>query len=94
MLNISLTDLFLIITDANIASYADDDTIYQPGSNVDDVVNGLQVSAEKSFGWFTDYQMKENTDICHLIMGTNNAQEIQVGESLIKTCNCEKLLCI
>ena len=35
--------------------------------------------------------MKGNTDKCHLIMSTNYAQEIQIGESLIKTSICEKL---
>ena len=36
--------------------------------------------------------MKGNTDKCNLIMSTNNALEIQVGESFIKTSNCGKLL--
>lgn len=44
--------------DVNIASYADDNAVYQSGNNVDDVINGLQVSAEKLFRWFTDSQMK------------------------------------
>ena len=39
--------------DVNIASYADDNAVYQSGNNVDDVINGLQVSAEKLFRWFT-----------------------------------------
>ena len=71
-------------------SYADDNTMYQPGSNVDDVINGLQVSAEKLVHWFTDNLMKGKTDKCHLIMSTNNAQETPGGESLIKTCTCEE----
>ena len=37
---------------------------------VDDVINGLQVSAEKLFKWFSDNQMKGNTDKCHLVMST------------------------
>ena len=36
--------------------------------------------------------MKGSTDNCHLIMSTNNAPELQVGDSLVKTSNCEKLL--
>ena len=55
-------DLFLIIKDANIASYADDNSIYQSSNNVDDVRNGLQVPAEIPFRWFTNYKMKGNTD--------------------------------
>lgn len=44
-----------------------------PYINVDDITNDLQVSVEKLFRWFTDNQMKGNTDKCQLIIGTNNA---------------------
>ena len=92
LFNIFISDLFLVIKDVDFASYADDNTIYQSGRTVDDVINGLQVSAEKLFQWFSDNQMKGNTDKCHLIMSTNNATELQIGDSSIKTSNCEKLL--
>ena len=92
LFNIFISDLFLVIKDVDFASYADDNTIYQSGRTVDDVINGLQVSAEKVFQWFSDNQMKGNTDKCHLIMSTNNATELQIGDSSIKTSNCEKLL--
>ena len=92
MLNNFLSDLFPIIQDVNIASYADDNTIYQSGNNIDDAINGLQVSAEKRFLWSTDNQMKGKTGKCYFIVCTNNSQEIQVRESLIKRSNCEKLL--
>ena len=36
--------------------------------------------------------MKGNTDQCHLIMSTNNTPELEVGDSLIKTGTCQKLL--
>ena len=36
--------------------------------------------------------MKGNTDKCHLIMCTNNTPQLKVGDSLIKTSTCEKLL--
>ena len=36
--------------------------------------------------------MKRKTDKCHLIMSTNNTPELKVGDSLIKTTTCEKLL--
>ena len=36
--------------------------------------------------------MKGNTDKCHLIASTENATELQIGGSLIKTSSCEKLL--
>ena len=92
LFNIFISDLFLVVKEVDFASYADDNTIYQLGRTVDDVINGLQVSAKKLFQWFSDNQMKGNTDKCHLIMSTNNATELQIGDSSIKTSNCEKLL--
>ena len=50
LFNILISDLFLVIKDVDFASYADDNTIYQSGRTVDDVINGLQVSTEKLFG--------------------------------------------
>ena len=96
LFNILLSNLYLIFQDVNIASNscADDSMIYQSCNNLDDVKKGLDVSAEKLFYWFADNKMKGNTDDFHLIMSTNNAQEIQVGEFLIKTSNYEKLLYI
>ena len=35
--NIFLSDLLLIIKDTDFASYADDNTIYKAGSNIDEV---------------------------------------------------------
>ena len=89
-----LSDLFFVVEDVNSASYADDNTIYQSGKNADNVINDLQLSAEKLFRWFSDNQMKENTDKCHLITSTSNTPELKVGDSLVKTSTCEKLLLV
>ena len=92
LFNIFLSELFLVVKDVKFANYADDNTIHQSGRNVDDVINNLQLSAEKLFRWFSDNKMKGNTDKCHLIMSTNNTPELKVENSLIKTSTCEKLL--
>ena len=92
LFNIFLSDLFLVAKDVNFASYVDDNTVYQSGRNVDVVINDLQLSAEKLFRWFSDNQIKGNTDKSHLTMSTNNTPELKVGDSLIKTSTCEKLL--
>ena len=62
------------------------------GRNVDDVINGFQLSAEKLFCWFSVNQMKGNTDKCHLIISTNNTSEFKAKGSLIKTSAYEKFL--
>ena len=36
--------------------------------------------------------MQGNSGICHLILSTNEPAQIQIGESLTESTNCEKLL--
>ena len=36
--------------------------------------------------------MKENTDKCHFIVSFNDSSEFKIGNSLIKSGNCEKPL--
>ena len=92
LFNIFLSDLFLVISNTDFSSYADDNTIYDSGNSIDDVISSLQESAEKLFQWFSHNQMKGNTDKCHLIVSTDEPIEIRVGASLIKSSTCEKLL--
>ena len=91
LFNIFLSDLFLVISNTDFCSYADDNTIYDSGNSIDDVISSLQESAEKLFQWFSHNQMKGNTDKCHLNVSTDEPIEIRVGESLIKSKTCEKL---
>ena len=90
--NIFLSDLFLVVKDTDFASCADDNTIYDIGDSINDVIASLQDSSEKLFQWFSDNQLKGNTDKCRLIVSSDDPTEIQVGESVIKNTTCEKLL--
>ena len=54
LFSVFISDLFLVVKDINFGSSADDNTIYQSGKTVDDVINGLQVSADKLLKWFSD----------------------------------------
>ena len=89
LFDIFLSGLFLVVKDVSFTIYADHNTIYQSGRNIDDIINDLQLSAEKRFRWFSDNPMKGNTGKCHLIMSTNHTPELKVGDSLIKTSTCE-----
>ena len=92
LFNIFLRDLFLVISDTDFSSYADDNTLYDFGNSIYEVFPSLQESSEKVFQWFSHNQMKRNTDKCHLIVSIEETIEIRVGESLIKNSTCEKLL--
>ena len=71
LFNIFLSDLFLVINNTGFSSYTDDNTIYDSGNSIDDVISSLQESTEKLFHWFSHNQMKGNTDKCHLTVSTD-----------------------
>ena len=66
LFNISLINLFFIIEDFDIASYADDNTPYVSANNMNGVVKSLEEASIKLFKWFSDNLMKTNADECHL----------------------------
>ena len=72
LLNIFLSDLFLIADDVDIANYADDSTFYKEHENIDDLITSLQDPAVKLFKWFSDNQMRRNTDKCHLLLSKDS----------------------
>ena len=94
MFNIFLSDLFLVVQNVDFvfASYADDNTIYDAGDSIDEIIYSLQESSKKLFKWFADNQIKTNEDKCHLIVSTNELTEIQIGDFSIKNSVNEKLL--
>ena len=88
LFNIFLSDLFLIVKDVNIASYADDNTLYDSCDTIEEVISSLQSSFKKLFQWLSDNQMKGNTEKYHLIMSTDQFVNFQLGDSLIERSDC------
>ena len=83
--------MFLIVDDVDIANHADDSTIYKEHENIDGIVTSLQ-DAAKRFKWFSDNQMKGNTDKCHLLLSKNEFTEIHIGDFIIESSTYKKLL--
>ena len=92
LFNIFLSDLFLVVQNVEFASYAEDNTIYDAGGNIDEVIFSLQESSKKLFKRFADNQMKANKDKCHFTVSTNELTEIQIEGFTIKNNVSEKLL--
>ena len=84
--------MFLIVDDTDIANYADDNTIYIEHENIDDLITSLQNAAAKFFKRFSDNQMRGNTDKCHLLVSKDESSEIHIGDSVIESSTCQKLL--
>ena len=87
--NIFLSDLLLIIKDTDFASYADDNTIYKAGSNIDEVIAYYNSHPKSSSTGFQIIRWKQ-TCKWNFIISSNDSSEIKIGNSLMKNSNYEK----
>ena len=92
LFNIYLIDLFFVIEDTDIASYADDNTPCIIDDTVEGVIKSLEEVSKKLFKWFDDNLTKSNAHKCHLLVSTSETVKIQVGNYNIANSKCEKLL--
>ena len=67
LFSIFLCDLFLVMKNIDIASYADDNTPYTTGNSVEEVIQKSENAAKTLFQWFRDNQMTANADKCHFL---------------------------
>ena len=86
-----LNDLFLNVKDVNIASQADDKTLYDSCENIEEVILSLQSSSKNLFQWLSDNQMKSNAEKSSLLMSTNESVDFQLGGSVIQRSDCKKM---
>ena len=61
LFNILLADLFFIISNTNIASYADDNTSYIAADNIGDLIK-LEEASTTLFQWFDNSFLKNNLE--------------------------------
>ena len=47
--------------ETEFTSYADDNTLYDAGNAIEDVISSGHESSEKLFKWFSDNQMQGNS---------------------------------
>ena len=93
LFNIYLNDIFFFIGKSDITNYADDNTPYATGCNIDELLNTLKKDIDILLKWFNDNYFKVNDDKCHLL-ATNHDQHISlmIGKELIKGSKSVKLL--
>ena len=92
LFNIFICDMFLFITDSDIASYADDNTPYVSADKPQEVVKKLENISIALLTWFKNNGMKANANKCHLLLSCNNDLEANIGDAIIKSSDSEKLL--
>ena len=92
LFNIYLCDLFFIIDNVEIASYADDTTPYSCAKDMQSVISSLEMATTELFSWFANNSMKSNAEKCHLILSTNENISANIEGLNITNSKCEKLL--
>ena len=85
-------DLFFIVNEIDFASYADDNTPFVSGDRLDDVFVSLENASLKLFDWFSNNQMKANSDKCHLLTSSTDSIAIKIKDNEILNSESEKLL--
>ena len=84
LFNIFLADLFFILKDVDIASYADDDTPYVIADDVNGVIASLEKASKAMFKWFENNSLKSNANKCHLLVSSTDTVNLGVSGYYIK----------
>ena len=62
-----MCDMFLILKTTYFTGYADNDTPFLVRDDITDVIKALDETGQNLINWFSDNEMKLNTDKCHLL---------------------------
>ena len=73
------------MNETDFASYADDNTSYITGDNIDSIINSLENYSIKLLKWFAGNQMKANKVKRHLISTSENNTINEDGNILEKS---------
>ena len=92
LFNIFMADLFFVMKDVDIASYADDTTPFIVENDIDKTITSLEEVSKTLFDWFKNNRLKSNADKCHALVSTNASVNIKIGDYIISNSKCEKLL--
>ena len=71
-----------------------DNTSYTTGNSIEKVTQKLENAAKTLFQWFSNNQMKTNTDKCHFLSSISSEVSLAIENQKIKSSKFEKLLCI
>ena len=92
LFNIHLCHLFYFLEDLDIASYADDRTIYTVKENKESVINALEASSLPLYTWFNNNFMKANSDKSHILLSCSEPSTALIDGSSTESNTKEILL--
>ena len=94
LFSIFLNDIFLFISKCQLCNYADDNTLYKSGKNMQKIKNDLEMDFMILQKWFHENHLVLNPDKCHfIVIGDDDPnQKIILNNNEIVSSNEEKLL--
>ena len=97
LLNVFISDLFLIDVQLEVRNFADDNTIYARTNNQEEVMIKLEDDLNKTLKWLSESGMVANPEKVQLMfLGTNSDQElwIKIDDQIINQCHQVKLVAV
>ena len=86
---------FLILKGTYFTDYADDNTPFVVRDNIKDVIKALEEIGESLVNWFSNYEMKLNSDKCHLLLNSQEPNTLKISDlhrsNPPKTCPITKI---
>ena len=93
LFSIFLNDLFLFVENSNLSNYADDNTLYSSGNDLEKVKQTSRQDFEIVTKWFYENYMVLNSGKCHFIcLAQNTVNETFVYDIETKNSKEEKIL--
>ena len=88
LFSIFLADLFFILNDVDIASYAGNNTAYVIADDINGVIASLEKVSKALFEWFENNLLKSNANKCHLLVSSSDAVNLRASKYDIKNSEC------
>ena len=92
LFNIFMCDMFLILKPTYFTGYADDSKPSVVRANIEDVIKALEEIGENILNWFSNDEMKLNTNKCHLLLNSQEPNTLRLCDLHINNSLSEKLL--
>ena len=92
LFNIFICDMFLILRTTSFTGYTDDNTPFVVKENTTNVIKVLEDIGENLIKWFSDNQMKLNTNRFQVLLNSQGPKTTKIGNLCIKNSSCEKML--
>ena len=76
----NMCGMFLILKGTYFTDYADDNTPFPVRDKIKDVKKALEETEKNLVNWFSNNEMKVNTDKCHLLLNSQKPNTLKIRD--------------